>query len=241
MGNRDGARPGKSLGLKDPELFPAEAEKQHTESDLFVMQSGKTMTTEETIRNTAGGDTVFLTTKVPMVHEGNIIGLCGISTDITQRKHMEEELVAAKGVAEDAAKSKADFLANMSHEIRTPMNAIMGMTFLLKNTDLSNKQKEYVLKIHRSSQHLLGVINDILDFSKIEAGRMEIETTDFKLHSVLENLFNLIGEKCSAKNLELIFDVDPISRTICAGIRSGSGRSWSTTPITPLSSPRRAR
>lgn len=125
-------------------------------------------------------------------------------------------MIVAKGIAEDAAKSKADFLANMSHEIRTPMNAIMGMTFLLKNTELSYKQKDYADKIYKSSQHLLGIINDILDFSKIEAGKMEIENIDFKLHSVLENLFNMIGGKCCEKNLELIFDVDSnISDYLC--------------------------
>jgi len=122
---------------------------------------------------------------------------------------MLEELVEARNVAEDAARSKSDFLANMSHEIRTPMNAIMGMTFLLKKTDMTEKQTEYVEKIQQSSQHLLGIINDILDFSKVEAGKMRIERAEFKLRSVLDNLSNLIGEKCAEKGLEFIFDVDP--------------------------------
>ncbi len=128
---------------------------------------------------------------------------------------MMEELVKARNIAEDAARSKSDFLANMSHEIRTPMNAIMGMTFLLKKTDMTEKQMEYVDKIQQSSQHLLGIINDILDFSKVEAGKMRIERAEFKLRSVLDNLSNLIGEKCAEKGLEFIFDVDPtISDTL---------------------------
>lgn len=130
-------------------------------------------------------------------------------------ERMMEELVEAKKIAEDAARSKSDFLANMSHEIRTPMNAILGMTFLLKKTDLSEKQTEYLEKIQQSSQHLLGVINDILDFSKVEAGKMRIERAEFKLRSVLDNLSTLIGEKCAEKGLEFIFDVDPsISETL---------------------------
>ena len=130
-------------------------------------------------------------------------------------ERMMQELVKAKKTAEDAARSKSDFLANMSHEIRTPMNAILGMTFLLKRTDLTEKQTEYLEKIQQSSQHLLGVINDILDFSKVEAGKMHIERAEFKLRSVLENLSNLIGEKCAEKGLEFIFDVDPaISETL---------------------------
>lgn len=120
-----------------------------------------------------------------------------------------ENLTEAKNIAEEAAQSKADFLANMSHEIRTPMNAIIGMTYLIQKTDLSQKQKDYVEKIQASSQHLLGIINDILDFSKIESGKFEIEEIDFELSQVLDNLVTFIEEKCYLKGLKLIFDIDP--------------------------------
>lgn len=89
------------------------------------------------------------------------------------------------------------------------MNAILGMTYLVQRTELTSKQKDYIDKIASSGQHLLGIINDILDFSKIEAGKLTLEETDFCLNDVLENLSTLIAEKCSAKGLELIFEIDP--------------------------------
>jgi two-component system sensor histidine kinase/response regulator len=88
------------------------------------------------------------------------------------------------------------------------MNAIIGMSHLAMKTELTPRQRDYMKKIQWSSQHLLGIINDILDLSKIEAGKMTVESIDFELDQVLENVIGLISEKAAAKNLELILEID---------------------------------
>ncbi|KAA6182055.1 hypothetical protein F2Q65_18515, partial [Thiohalocapsa marina] len=117
------------------------------------------------------------------------------------------ELAQATHVAESANRAKSEFLANMSHEIRTPMNAIIGMTYLALQTPLDERQRNYIEKVGRSADALLGILNDILDFSKIEAGKLAIERIDFSLEDVLGNLSAVIGLKAEEKGLELIFDL----------------------------------
>ena len=118
-----------------------------------------------------------------------------------------EKLAVAKAAAESAAEAKSVFLANMSHEIRTPMNAILGLNSLLGKTSITSKQQDYITKIHTSAHGLLGIINDILDFSKIEAGKMDIESINFYLSDVYENLSNMINMKVRNKGLELVFAI----------------------------------
>lgn len=128
--------------------------------------------------------------------------------DIDKRKRAEEKLMVAMEKTDAANQAKSDFLANMSHEIRTPMNAIIGMSHLALKTGLNRKQRNYIEKVHRSAETLLGIINDILDFSKIEAGKLEMESIDFRLEDVLDNLANLVGMKAEENGLELLFDTD---------------------------------
>jgi two-component system, sensor histidine kinase and response regulator len=145
---------------------------------------------------------------VTRVMRGGDAMLCSWTSDITERKALERQLIAAREVAEQATRMKSDFLANMSHEIRTPMNAILGMAQLLLKEELTPRQHGHVEKVLRAGRHLLGLINDVLDFSKIEAGKLSLEAVDFDLDQVLDNISELIAEKACDKGLELLFLVD---------------------------------
>lgn len=129
-------------------------------------------------------------------------------SELIKRKQAEETMKAARDEADKANRAKSEFLANMSHEIRTPINSIIGYQYLLNNSELSSKQKEYVENIGLAAKNLLTIINEILDFTKIEAGRMILEEVDFNIDEVLNELKIIVGMEAKRKGLELRIKVD---------------------------------
>ncbi|MDP3538711.1 MAG: response regulator [Azonexus sp.] len=164
---------------------------------------------------------------LPEREEGGATLWHGFITDITDRKCSEAELAQhrhhlealvqartadlsiAKEVAESANRAKSTFLTNMSHELRTPLNGIMGLTGIVLRRVTDPKLKDPLTKVEKAAQRLLAIINDLLDISRIEAERLTLETTNFSVGAILENIRSLIEPKASEKGLALNFDVAP--------------------------------
>lgn len=142
-------------------------------------------------------------------YAGSIGGVVSVMADITDHKRLEKQLNFAREVAESATRAQSEFLANMSHEIRTPMNAILGLCHLVRQTQLSAVQADYMQKLDGSAEVLLGILNDILDFSKIEAGKLELEREPFLLSDALNTVKTVLDLASMQKSVRTSCEIMP--------------------------------
>jgi PAS domain S-box-containing protein len=207
--------------FKDYFTDPEQAEA----SIKLVLRDKKVTDYELTARAWDGRETVVSYNATTFYdRKRNLQGVFAAARDITERKRLDQalqetnsELENARIVAEKANFAKSGFFATMSHEIRTPMNAIIGLAHLLVGTELSLRQRDYLMKILASSKLLLTIINDILDFSKIEAGKLELNPVPFRLDTVLHDLATIIGGTGQDKDLEILFSIAPTLPTTLIG------------------------
>ncbi|MGB3761449.1 MAG: response regulator [Rivularia sp. (in: cyanobacteria)] len=204
------------IGKTDYELFPQEIANTLRANDNKVLVAKTALEFDESVPVQDNYFT-YLSIKAPLVNsDGEVYGVCGISSDITtllqantKLERQSQELTYAKQNAESANHAKSEFLARMTHELRTPLNAILGFTQILnRQRNLQSQQKQYLDTILRSGQHLLGLINDILDISKIEAGMAEINITSFDLYNLLDGIESMLHIKARSKQLQLTFELD---------------------------------
>ena len=131
-----------------------------------------------------------------------------VATRTTKLTQTNQELIAARDKAEEAARLKSEFLANMSHEIRTPMNIIIGMTQLTLDTSLDTRQRRHLSMVRSSADALLTIINDILDFSKIEANKLDLDPIQFNLAECLREQTASLSVRAQEKGLDLIIQIE---------------------------------
>ena len=206
LGNRDIA--GQRLSDELLEKF--------IETDQKTITKGKAVKFEFNMPHSDGEPMYMETIKTPLVQNDNVVGLLGISRDITDHKMMEQKIAAdyeyakkLQAEAVEANQSKSFFLASMSHEIRTPMNAILGATeIMMQSDDLTEETADWLSRIYNSGNLLLGIINDILDLSKIEAGKLHINPATYQIASVINDTVQLNILRGEDKNIEFDLQVN---------------------------------
>jgi PAS domain S-box-containing protein len=138
---------------------------------------------------------------------GRLVGNISVCTDVSAQEEANAALERARDEALAASLLKSHFLANMSHEIRTPMNGVLGMTDLLLDTALDGHQRECAETVRACGDDLLAILNDILDMSEIDTGRMELESVDFDVAAVIEDVADLFAGRAHAKGVELVTSI----------------------------------
>jgi two-component system aerobic respiration control sensor histidine kinase ArcB len=197
-------------GKTDHEFPWQERADDYIKVDQEVIKTGVShLNHEETVATVDGKVRSMITNKVPLLNSDNqIIGLLGITTDITHQKKAENDLRIAKEEAEVASRAKTEFLENMRHDIRTPLMGITGFADILKNEATDPKIKVYADNLIASSYSLLDLLNGVLEAIKVSSGEIPFLKKKFDLKEKLNNLILLNQAKAQQKKLELLFECD---------------------------------
>jgi len=191
-----------AIGRKTSIVKSGKHAPQFYENLWSTVKSGKVWAGEFCNRSKRGELYWELASITPIVDpSGKITNFISVAEDITGRKAMEAELVAAKDRADEANVAKSRFIANMSHEIRTPLHGVIGFAELLLQSDLLPDQLEMVDLLKKSAHILMSILNDILDISKIEAGKIVLEKIEFDLHQLLMDVYFVSNVKAREKGL----------------------------------------
>ncbi len=164
---------------------------------------------------------VLATSQLIADPDGATVGWVGTLADVTAEATAAAAMSEARDRADEASQLKSDFLANMSHEIRTPMNGVIGMTELLLETELDDRQRDFAETLRHSGEALMIVIDDILDFSKVDAGKIDVQHVPCCVSTITEEVIDLLASSANAKGLDLIAVID---KSVPTQVRSDPGR-----------------
>lgn len=212
------------VGKRNKDLpwnYSAEAKPETIDAtNLEIIRSGIPQTLEEPAFLQDGRRVIFLSSKAPLRDEaGKIIGLLGISIDITNQKEIERKLIEAKEAAEAANRTKTEFIRNMEHDIRTPFNGIFGIANFLAERETDTKKKEYLVDIANCAKELLDYCNDVLDFSKIEQRSLPLLCKSFSIKELVDSILTLETPPAMIKNLKLDAEIETNTPTVIKGDR----------------------
>ncbi|MET0650174.1 MAG: PAS domain-containing sensor histidine kinase, partial [Pyrinomonadaceae bacterium] len=204
------------IGGSDFDLYPPETARRFVEADRSVLESGETQVFEG-LATGAGGTQLFRVTKgVVRDREGKVVGLFGISHDMTERRRAEEERLervreqAARAEAEEASRMKDLFLATLSHELRTPLTSILGWSIMIDDNEVDAAvAREGIGSIRRNAEQQRHIIDDILDASRIIAGKLHIETQPVELSRVVLAAVDVVRPAAEAKGVRLSCELVP--------------------------------
>lgn len=203
-----GYTPRELLGSLEPTVHPEDWPRVHAAWDAFHRETGSGLRVEYRHIHRSRGY-VWVEALARDGKSDSAATFAMTVRDISERKRAEISLEEARHAAEAANEAKSAFLANMSHEIRTPLNAVVGLTYLLEQTELGTRQQNYVKSLNGALRALQSIVNDILDFSKIEAGRLDLERGEFDLDEVFDELACVAGVATGGKAIEVCVDVPP--------------------------------
>ena len=209
-----GIAPADMLGRSQLELM-GEGRFAHEAPTIRAALAGERQTVQRSHRHADGSESSYWIHYVPDRDGETVKGLITVAVDVTELEQaraqllaLNDQLTARTEQAERASVAKSEFLANMSHEIRSPMNAVVGLTYLLEQSDLDAEQRSLLAKIKVASRSLLGVINDVLDISKIEAGEMSLDCTAFDLRMLLDEVMDLAALQVAGKPVTVSLEAD---------------------------------
>lgn len=182
--------------------------RQHARETFAEVVSGAATTVETSVRHSDGRIFDVRITVMPVLVDGELVGLHGVGEDVTEQRRRSEELEHARRLAEEANAAKSLLLANMSHELRTPLTTLLATTELLEDSSLDETQRRLVDAQRRAGQRLRRLIDDILDFSRAEAATLTLRSDPFAFRPVIDDLAGMFTGLARSKGVEFDYELD---------------------------------